>query len=70
MRVWNVIPRCLMRHIWRERNKRTFENQEVSIMGIQSQLLDPYSFGCLWTQVDPLCFMTLLKLFFINMIFH
>jgi hypothetical protein len=27
--VWNLIPSCLMWTIWRERNTRTFENQET-----------------------------------------
>ena len=27
--VWNLIPSCLMWTIWRERNKRTFDNQET-----------------------------------------
>ena len=29
--VWNIIPSCLIWTIWRERNKRTFENQEAPV---------------------------------------
>ena len=32
--VWNLIPSCLMWTIWRERNKRTFENQETLVAKI------------------------------------
>jgi hypothetical protein len=32
--VWNLIPSCLMWTIWRERNKRTFENMETPLAKI------------------------------------
>ena len=32
--VWNLIPSCVMWTIWRERNKRTFENQETPVAKI------------------------------------
>jgi hypothetical protein len=32
--VWNLIPSCLMWTIWRERNKRTFENTETPLAKI------------------------------------
>ena len=46
--IWNLIPPCLLWTIWRERNRRIFEDKEKS----QDQLLE--SFVCLlfeWSRV-------------------
>jgi uncharacterized membrane protein len=32
----NLVPGYLIWYIWRERNKRTFEGQEVAIQGVRS----------------------------------
>ncbi len=29
--VWNLVPSCVMWFLWRERNKRTFEDVELSV---------------------------------------
>ncbi len=28
--IWNLVPLCLMWTVWKERNRRTFENMELS----------------------------------------
>jgi hypothetical protein len=38
-RIWNLIPACLFWTLWRERNRRAFEDEECTV----SQLLDFFS---------------------------
>ena len=38
-KVWNVFHCCLMWHIWREMNRRSFEDQGASVQGFKSQLI-------------------------------
>jgi hypothetical protein len=37
--IWRAIPHCLMWCLWRERNARSFEGCERSIIDLKSQLL-------------------------------
>ncbi len=35
--IWKTIPHCLMRCLWRERNARTFEGCELSVVELKLQ---------------------------------
>ena len=33
--IWIIVPHCLMRCLWKERNSRCFENNERSMPGLK-----------------------------------
>ena len=37
--VWGEVPHCIMWLLWRERNQRVFEGQEVTSQDLKSNLL-------------------------------
>jgi hypothetical protein len=34
--VWKLVPSCLMWHIWRERNYRSFENRKRTVVQLKA----------------------------------
>jgi hypothetical protein len=34
--VWKMVPSCLLWHLWRERNDRSFENRERKLAAVES----------------------------------
>ena len=43
--IWNLVPMCLMWCIWRERNRRTFEDLDKSEANCLLSFLDPFLIG-------------------------
>jgi hypothetical protein len=44
--VWGVVPHCVMWLLWRERNNRVFEGQEITSLDLKFKFLRTLS-GCL-----------------------
>jgi len=44
--VWKTISPCLMWCLWRERNDRSFENRERTLVDLKALFFEAFSLGC------------------------
>ena len=53
--MWGVTPLCLFWIIWNERNRRSFENKELSVLRLKNSFFcNLFSWTKLYIAIDPM----------------